>query len=77
MFWSQFMFKLYHPSEPTSRKTAAEIDVFIAVTPKCTLGIQKLHFKRIETFDNKSQKIITFISEIDLHQYSLTVLLLF
>ena len=38
---------------------------------------KKSHFKRIETFDNKSQKIITCISEIDLHQYSLTVLLLF
>ena len=38
---------------------------------------KKSHFKRIETFDNKSQKIITCISEIDLHQYSLIVLLLF
>ena len=38
---------------------------------------KKSNFKRIETFDNKSRKIITCISEIDLHQYSLMVLLLF
>ena len=38
---------------------------------------KKSHFKRIETFDNKSQKIITCISEIDLQEYSLMVLLLF
>ena len=38
---------------------------------------KKSRFKRIETFDNKSQKMITCISEIDLHQYSLMVLRLF
>ena len=37
---------------------------------------KKSYFKGIETFDNKSQKTITCISEIDLHQYSLMVLLL-
>ena len=69
--------KLYHPAMPTSKKTTAETVVRIAVTPKCSLGVQKIAFQRIETFDNKSQKIITCISEIDLHQYSLMVLLLF
>ena len=30
-----------HPAMPTSRKTTAEIDVLIAVTPKYSLGVQK------------------------------------
>ena len=77
MFWLQLMFKLYHSAMPTSKKTTAETDVLIAETPNAAWVYRKLHVKRIETFDNKSQKIITCISEIDLHQYSLIVLLLF
>lgn len=35
------MFKLYHPAMPTSRKTTAETDVLIAVTPKCSIWVYK------------------------------------
>ena len=52
-------------------------DVLIAVHPNAAWVYKKSHFKRIETLDNNTQKIITGISEIDLHQYSLMVFLLF
>ena len=38
--------KLYHPAMPTSKKTTAETVVRIAVTPKCSLGVQKIAFQK-------------------------------